>query len=160
MSGLKPWINYLEDSGIRYSHSIHPPADTALATADAERVPAAEFAKCVVFHNSQGYGMAVVPADEYVDLDKLSGILGTPGVRLATERELAQLFPDCELGAMPPFGNIYHMPVIVEFDVALNEFIAFTVGTHRDAIRMGFDDYRRLVKPVVAHIAAQEELLL
>lgn len=159
MTRLAPWLNFLDNSGVRYSHSIHPPAQTAIATADAERVSPAEFAKCVVYRSDAGFGMAVVPSDEYVDLKKLAGVLGASHLTLATEREMADLFPDCEIGAMPPFGNVYRMPVVVDYDVALNEFVAFTIGTHRDAVRMSFEDYRRLARPIVSSIAAASEML-
>ena len=158
MTGLKPWLNYLKDSGVMYSHSTHVPADTALLTASAERMPAEKFAKCVVYFSQAGFGMALVPSNEFVDLEKLAAVVGANHVRLATESELGMLFPDCELGAMPPFGNVYKLPVVVDSDVASNEFVAFTLGTHRDVVRMSFEDYRKLVQPVISAIAVTKEL--
>jgi Ala-tRNA(Pro) deacylase len=153
MTALKPWLNYLNDSGVLFSHSTHVPVETALQTADAERMPASKFAKCVVYFSESGFGMAVVPATEFVDLTKLAKIAGVSYVRLANEAELGMLFPDCDLGAMPPFGNVYRMPVVVDYHVAANEFIAFTIGTHRDVVRMSFADYRKIAQPVIASIA-------
>lgn len=158
MTGLKPWLNYLKDSGVVFSHSTHVVAETALQTASAERMPAQKFAKCVVYFSEAGFGMALVPANEFVDLEKLAAAVGANHVRLATESELGMLFPDCELGAMPPFGNIYKLPVVVDYDVAANEFIAFTLGTHHDVVRMSFEDYRKLVQPVISTIAVVNAL--
>lgn len=156
MKPLTPWLNYLQNSGVRYSHSMHPPAKTARETADAERMPAHEFAKCVVYYCEKGFGMAVVPADEFVDLGALGRLLPATYIRLANEGEIAEVFQDCELGAMPPFGNIYNMPVVVDREVAAQRFIAFTIGTHRDVIRMSFEDYERLVMPLVGSIVVSQ----
>jgi prolyl-tRNA editing enzyme YbaK/EbsC (Cys-tRNA(Pro) deacylase) len=83
MKGSVAWLNYLRDSGVRYSHSIHPRAETALETADAERMPAHEFTKCVVYFCETGFGMAVVPADQFVDLVELARLLRANFLRLA-----------------------------------------------------------------------------
>lgn len=153
MTGLKPWLNYLKDTGVMYSHSTHTLAETALQTANAERMPAGKFAKCVIYFGHAGFGMALVPSNEFVDLEKLAAVVGANHVRLASEAEMRMLFPDCEVGAMPPFGNVYRLPVVVDYDVAANEFIAFTLGTHRDVVRMSFEDYRTLTRPVISAIA-------
>jgi Ala-tRNA(Pro) deacylase len=158
MQLIRLWLDYLDRMQVRYSHSVHPVAQTALATANAERVPAHEFAKTVVYFGDNGYGIAVVPADEFVDLAKLGRLLRQSFIRLASEEELAELFPDCELGAMPPFGNFFDMPVIVDAGIA-EDFIAFTVGTHRDVVRMSFVDFQRLARPKVAAIVLQEVLV-
>ena len=94
-----------------------------------------------------GYGMAVVPGDRMLDLEGLRALLGVSRLRLATESELGELFPDCELGAMGPFGNLCGVPVYADAGLAEEETIAFNAGTHRDVIHMSFADYRRLVKP-------------
>jgi Ala-tRNA(Pro) deacylase len=158
MTLIKLWLEYLMKKGVSYSHSIHPRAQTALDTASAERVPAHEFAKTVVYFCDSGFGITVVPADKFVDLAKVARLIGTSYIRLANEVELADLFPDCELGAMPPFGDACEMPVIVDADLA-QEFIAFTIGTHRDVVRMSFGDFQRLAKPKVASIVTQEVLV-
>lgn len=158
MTGLKPWLNYLKDSGVIYSHSTHTPAETALQTANAERMPAEKFAKCVVYFSEAGFGMALVPSNEFVDLEKLAAVVGANRVRLATESEMRMLFPDCEVGAMPPFGNVYKLPVVVDYNVAANEFIAFTLGTHRDVVRMSFEDYRTLTRPIISAVAVTKNV--
>ena len=159
MSVIDLWLEYLNRKQVRYSHSIHPPARTARATADAERVPADEFAKTVVYLSSAGFGIAVVAADQFVDLAKISRVLGLSYIGLASEADLVKLFPDCELGAMPPFGDACELPVIMDAGIA-GDFIAFTIGTHRDAVRMSFADFQRLAKPTVASIAAGQPVLV
>jgi Ala-tRNA(Pro) deacylase len=158
MQLIRRWLEYLDRMQVRYSHSVHPVAQTALATANAERVPAHEFAKTVVYFSDNGYGIAVVPADQFLDMPKLGKLLRLSFIRLAGEDELAELFPSCELGAMPPFGNFFDMPVIVDAGIA-EDFIAFTIGTHKDVVRMSFADFQRLARPKVAAIVMQEVLV-
>ena len=159
MPAINFWLEYLDKMHVRYSHSIHPRAETARETADAERMPAHEFAKTVVYFSDRGFGIAVIAADQFVDLVKVCRFLGHSYIRLANEAELTKLFPDCELGAMPPFGDSYNLPVLVDAGIA-GEFIAFTLGTHRDIVRMSFADFRRLAKPQVAPIAVSQEVLV
>jgi Ala-tRNA(Pro) deacylase len=130
-------------------HHIHRPAYTAREVARAEHLAPHRMAKTVVFHSERGYGMAVLPADSYIDLFELRFVLGLDYVRLATEGELRQLFPDSEVGAMPPFGNLYGMAVYVDANLAEEDVIAFNAGTHRDVIYMRFADFRRLVRPTI-----------
>src|SRR5580704_17743804 len=101
MSVTNKWFEYLTRMRVRYSHSIHPRAEKAIETADADRIPAHALAKTVVYFGDNGFGIAVVPADQLVDLFKVGHLLGLSHIRLATEAELIRLFPDCELGAMP-----------------------------------------------------------
>jgi Ala-tRNA(Pro) deacylase len=156
---INRWLEYLDQMQIRYSHSIHARAETARETAEAERIPAHELAKTVVYFSETGFGIAAVPADELVDLVKLARLLELKYIRLAEESELAELFPDCELGAMPPLGDSCEMPVIVDAGIA-GDFIAFTIGTHRDVVRMSFADFQRLANPKVASIVVSEEALV
>jgi Ala-tRNA(Pro) deacylase len=158
MKMLRRCMECLGEHHIRYSHSIHPPAYTAREVASADRMPAHNLAKAVVYFADNGYGMVVVPADYSVDFTEVRRLLGSKQILLATETELAELFPECEVGAMPPLGNLFHMPVIVDESIAASEFIAFTAGTHRDVIHMGFGDFRRLVKPLVAAVAVKESV--
>ena len=152
---IKRWLEYLGGQGIRYSHSVHHREETAIATAEAERMPAHALAKTVVYKGDTGFGLAVVAADELVDLEKVRRLLGLSHIRLAREEELARLFPDCELGAMPPFGDGSEMPVIVDTAMA-RDFIAFTIATHRDVVRIRFSDFALLANPKVATIALSE----
>jgi Ala-tRNA(Pro) deacylase len=143
----------LDASGLSYTHHVHPLGFTAREVAAAEHIPAHEMAKVVVFVGDHGYGMAVLCADSMVDVMELRAALGLQRLRLATESELAELFPDCELGAMPPFGNLFGMPVYVDTRVAGEEIIAFNAGTHRDVVLMRFRDFQNLVKPQSLHFA-------
>jgi Ala-tRNA(Pro) deacylase len=154
---IKLWLEYLTRMQVRYSHSVHPRAQTARETANVERVPAHEFAKTVVYYGDNGFGIAVVPADEFVNLARVASTLGLAYIRLANEVELSELFPDCELGAMPPFGDACEMPVIVDAAIA-QTYIAFTIGTHRDVVRMSFADFERIARPKIASIVTQEVL--
>lgn len=158
MTFLNRLTRYLDAKGIRYSHSIHAPAQTALSVAKAERMPAHEFAKTVVYFGDNGYGMAVVPADEMVDLQEARQLFGLSFIRMADESELKELFPDCELGAMPPFGTFHDLPVAVDTQIAHRKFIVFTAGTHRDVIRMSFEDFQHLVRPKVGSFSISEVL--
>jgi Ala-tRNA(Pro) deacylase len=149
---LNHWLEYLDQNRIRYSHSVHRRAETALETAAAERMPPHDLAKTVVYAADNGFGIAVVPGDKLVDLPEIARLLGSTRMRLADEGELAEIFPDCELGAMPPFGQPYNMPVLLDAGLAAREFIAFVIGTHSDVVRMSMADYRKLVRPLVGDL--------
>lgn len=144
---------FLDQNQTQYTHTVHPLAYTAKEVASAEHVPAREVAKTVVFLSENGYGMAVLTADSVVDLEQLRQDLGLARLRLATEAELAELFPSCELGAMPPFGNLFGLPVYVDARLAGEDMIAFNAGTHRDVIHMHFRDFNALVNPAVVPFA-------
>jgi Ala-tRNA(Pro) deacylase len=152
MPAIDRWIKYLDRMQIHYSHSTHPWSRTALETASAENVPPRELAKIVVYWAENGFGFAVVTADQFVDLPKVARLLGLSKIRLATKVELARLFPNCEIGAMPPFGNEFEFPVIVDASVT-GDYIALPLVTHRDVVRMRFGDFQRLAKPVIGVIA-------
>jgi Ala-tRNA(Pro) deacylase len=143
----------LDDAHVEYTHHAHPTAFTARELAHAEHVPEHQVAKTVVFWSEEGFGMAVLPADSLVDLQELRVNLGFDRLRLATEREMVDLFPDCELGAMPPFGNLFGLPVYADGSLAGEMSIAFHAGTHRDVIYMRFQDFEALAKPRLVQFA-------
>jgi Ala-tRNA(Pro) deacylase len=116
----------------------------------AEHLPPAEVAKTVVIHSEIGYAMLVVPGNQLVDFQEVRVELGLQQLRMATEHELASLFPDCELGAMPPVGQLYMLPVYLDAAMAEERLIAFNGGTHRDVIHMLTAEFRRIVRPVIA----------
>ncbi len=132
----------------RTPHTVmsHAVAYTAQAAAAVMHVSGKEVAKTVVVRAGEKTALAVLPAACHVNLDRLGQLLGNP-VRLATEQEFSDLFPDCELGAMPPFGQLYNLPVYVDETLAADEEIVFNAGTHRDAIRMRYADFVRLATP-------------
>jgi Ala-tRNA(Pro) deacylase len=145
--------DFLDEKQVAYTHTVHPLAYTAREVASAEHIPPREVAKVVVFLGEHGYGMAVLPADSVVDLEQLRLDLGLARLRLATEAELGELFPGCELGAMPPLGNLFGMPVYVDGRLAGEDMIAFNGGTHRDVVHMHYADFERLVNPMVVPFA-------
>jgi Ala-tRNA(Pro) deacylase len=143
----------LDNSGTQYVHTVHEPAYTARQVARAEDIRPHQCAKAIVFQGDTGYGMLVLPADSYVDFQDLAYELGLTNVRLATEAELMTLFPDSEVGAMPPFGNLYGLPVYVDASLAEEDVIAFNAGTHRDAVYMRFADFDKLVDPRITYFS-------
>ncbi len=149
MTTLQSCLNYLNAHGIRYAHTMHSPAYTAEEVAAAEHIPAHRMAKNVIFRSADGYVMVVVPADSYVDSERLRIAIGVPAIRKAEERELYLLFQNAELGAMPPLGTLFGLPVYLDREIADQEFIAFNAGTHRDVIHMRVSDFQDLVRPVV-----------
>ncbi len=153
MAALRKLIEFLDQNHIDYTHTEHPLAYTAREVASAEHVPAREVAKTVVFLSELGYGMAVLPADTVVNLEELRQDLGLTRLRLATEAELGELFASCELGAMPPFGNLFGLPVYVDGRMATEDMITFNAGTHRDVIHMHFNDFQTLVNPAIIPFA-------
>lgn len=153
MTTLERCLDFLDRSRIWYAHTKHSLAFTAVEVAFAEHLSPHKLAKTVVYAGAQGYGLAVVPADCLIDMQTLGAFLNDPGLRLASEQELGQLFPECELGAMPPLGNLFHLPVIVDTGISEQEFIAFNAGTHLDVIHMSYGDYVRLANPAVGKFA-------
>jgi len=148
--------SFLDENKVQYTLMSHSPAYTAQAAAATLHVPGKELAKTVVLRAGEEALLAVLPASFHVDLKKLGGVAGKT-VRLATEQEFGDLFPDCELGAMPPFGSLYNLSVFVDESLAADEEIVFNAGTHRDAIRMRYADFARLAKPTVTSLAARRK---
>lgn len=137
------------DRKIPYKVVTHPEAFTAQQVAQATRVPGRSFAKSVMVSVDGKIWMAVVPATERVDLARLQGCLGAKKARLATESEFSPLFADCDLGAMPIFGSLYGIPVLVSHELTENEEIAFTAGTHRDVVQLRVADFLAAEAPRV-----------
>ena len=143
---------FLDENQILYSVLTHTTAYTAQGAAATMQISGKELAKSVVLWAGEEMILAVLPAPNHVRLEKLAAEVGK-SVRLATEQEFSSLFPDCELGAMPPFGSLYNLPVYVDESLAADEAIVFNAGTHRDAIRMRYDDFVHLAKPRVCSFA-------
>ncbi len=145
---------FLETNAVRYDVRSHPTAYTAQQVANEEHIPGREMAKVVMVRDDGGYLMAVLPAPHHVGLDRLEKAAGRTGLRLATEPEFAGLFPGCEPGAMPPFGNLFGIPVWVDETLARDEEIAFNGGNHQQTVHMKYTDFVRLVQPRVASLRA------
>lgn len=144
----------LERHGVTYTVVPHLPAFTAQETAHQLHIPGREIAKVVVVRHGGTLSLAVLPAQARVDLDRLGAALRDP-VELASETEIAAAFPDCELGAMPPFGSLYGLKTYVDESLTRDRQIAFNAGSHSEAVRMSFEDYRRLAAPVVLWFASE-----
>ena len=140
---------FLDSHGVRYVSIQHSVAFTASEVAESVHVKGRDFAKTVIVKMGSVMAMVVLPASRRIVLYDLREMLGSVELRLATEAEFKGAFPDCELGAMPPFGNLYGLPVYVEASLADEAEIAFNAGTHREVIQMAYEDFAGLVKPVV-----------
>lgn len=142
---------YLDEHHIRYVSLKHSPAFTAQEVAAAAHIPGREVAKVVVVKLDGELALVVLPAPEMVRMKHLKAETGASRVDLASEDEFKGRFPDCEVGAMPPFGNLYDLETFVEESLTKDEDFAFNAGTHTDLIRMSFADYQDLVNPRVLH---------
>lgn len=147
---------YLDENNVKYKVIKHPVAYTAQEIAAAAHIPGERLAKTVMVKIDGKMAMAVIPAPERVSFELLMEQAGASKVELANEKEFKELFPDCDLGAMPPFGNLYDIPVYASKKLGDEIEIAFCGGEHGELIRMSFDDFKRLVKPKLLDISWAE----
>ena len=145
---------YLAEKHVPYTRATHRLAYSAQGVAAAQHVAGRKVAKAVILKTEDQFLMVVLPAPMKVDLYLLREELPFKHLELADEWEFGRLFPDCQLGAMAPFGNLYGLPVYVEESLAREDEIVFNAGTHVDTIRMKYKDFDRLVGPTVIHAAA------
>ncbi len=139
--------DFLDKEKVKYVTISHSPAFTAQEIAEASHVPGKELAKTVVVKIDGRMSMIVIPATEHVKLHAIKEALGAAEVELASESEFKNSFPDCETGAMPPFGNLYDMPVFVSQSLREDEQIAFNAGSHSELVRLAYAEFERLVEP-------------
>ncbi len=144
----------LEQKGIRYELIPHPATYTAQGTAAAAHVPGKEMAKTVIIRVDGNLAMALLPAAYHMDLVLFRKQADADEVRLAREEEFSHIFPNCETGAQPPFGNLYGLTVYADEALAQDEYIAFNAGSHRELMRLRWADFVELVKPTVLAFAA------
>lgn len=154
MAKMSDLLKYLNLTGVQYQVINHVPAFSAHSVALAAHVPDCELAKTLLVRADEQYWMVVLPADHHVDQKSLKHALEAKHVSLATEEELAVFFPDCDVGAMPPFGKLYALPVIIDKSLTEDECIVFNACTHTQSVKMKFADYERLVRPIVAELSA------
>jgi len=147
---------YFRESSTPFQVQHHATAYTAQRVAESEHIPGKLMAKAVMVFADGRAVMLVLPADYRVHLGKAAAALGATDVRLAHEDEFASAFPDCEIGAMPPLGNLYGMPVYVDRSLTEDETIVFRAGTHSDTMSIKYVDYERLVHPSVADLALHD----
>lgn len=146
---VKKLREYLDQNGIRYVVITHSLAYTAQEVAASSHISGKELAKTVVIRIDGSLAMAVLPASYQIDFHLLTKCLGVGHIELASEQEFKDRFPDCELGAMPPFGNLYGMSVYVDDTLREDDEIAFDAGSHTEVIKLSYSDYERLVNPKI-----------
>ena len=144
---LKKLKEYLDSQKIKYVSITHSPAFTAMEVAESAHIPGHELAKTVIVKLDGVLAMAVLPSTSKVDLNILRESVGATEAKLATEPEFQSLFPDCETGAMPPFGNLYGLDVFVAPRLAEDDQIAFNAGSHTEVMKLAYKEFERLVKP-------------
>jgi Ala-tRNA(Pro) deacylase len=145
---------FLDEHHVRYVTIQHSKAYTAQDVAAKTHISGKEIAKTVIVKLGGKMVMAVVPASRKVDLEHLREVVGAQSAVLATEAEFKDRFPGCEVGAMPPFGNLYGLDVWVDESLRDDEEIAFNAGTHTELVRLAYADFERLVKPKVREFAS------
>jgi Ala-tRNA(Pro) deacylase len=151
---LEKLRNFLNRHKIKYLMIRHSPAYTAQEIAASAHVSGNEMAKTVMVKVDGKMAMAVLPASHKVDFGLLKMVTGATDVELATEQEFANLFPGCELGAMPPFGNLFDMEVYAAESLAEDEEIFFNAGSHSELMKLAYRDFERLVEPRVVTLSA------
>jgi Ala-tRNA(Pro) deacylase len=150
----KQLVDCLDENKVSYEILHHPEAVSAQRIAQAEHVKGRYHAKVVIVKSGDEHLMTVLPADHHIDLKKVAEAIGKP-VSLSNEEEFKSLFPDCAVGAMPPFGNLYGLPTYVDKSLAEQDYIVFEAGTHSDAIKISYRDYDKIVKPNVNDLAVK-----
>ena len=148
---------HLEKTHIKYSLVSHVPARSSQYAASLLHRPGKEVAKTVVLRAGKRVLLAVLPGSYHINLEKLAAVAGAP-VELVGERECYKLFPDCQPGAIPPFGEVYGLPVYLDGTLSENPEIVFCAGTLSDGIRMGNADFVRLAKPRICSFAEKGEI--
>jgi Ala-tRNA(Pro) deacylase len=144
---------YLDEKNIKYMLISHSPAFTAQEIAGSAHIPGKELAKTVMVKVDDKMIMTVLPAMYKINFDTLQKKVGADSVELASEEEFQDLFPGCELGAMPPFGNLYGMSTLIDKSLTEDEEIVFNACSHRELVKLKFDDFIKLVKPEIEEFA-------
>ncbi len=148
---------FLDSHNVKYVTISHSRAFTAQETATSAHIPGKELAKTVMVKMNGKMAMAVLPASSKVDFDILKKATGSATIEIANEKEFKDLFPDCEIGAMPPFGNLYGMEVFVAKSLTEDKEIAFNAGSHRELVKLTYKDFEKLVKPKVITFSVERK---
>jgi Ala-tRNA(Pro) deacylase len=151
---------FLDSHRVKYVSMTHSPAYTAQEIASLAHIRGEEFAKTVIVKIDGAMVMAVLPASYQVDLPVIQAVAHGKSIALASEKEFRDRFPECETGAMPPFGQLYGMPVYADESLTRDQEIAFSAGTHHEVVRLAYKDFARLVQPRVAAFSTAGELAL
>jgi len=144
---VKKLKEFLDTNHVKYVTITHSKAYTAQEVAATSHVPGKALAKVVIVELDGEMAMAVLPANRKIVLQDLREITGSAQVRFVAEEKFKDRFPDCEIGAMPPFGNLYGMDVYAAESLAENDEIAFNAGSHEEIMKLPFRDFERLVQP-------------
>jgi Ala-tRNA(Pro) deacylase len=144
---------FLDSRHVRYMTITHSPAYSAQMIAASTHTPGQEFAKTVIMKLDGRMAMAVLPACNLINVDHLKELAGASRAELAPEEEFQDIFTECEVGAMPPFGNLYGLEVFVDEALTDDQEIAFNAGSHRELVRMAYRDFERLATPKVARFS-------
>jgi Ala-tRNA(Pro) deacylase len=144
---------FLDSQQVPYVVVSHSVAYTAQGIAALTHIPGSQLAKTVIVKVDGALAMAVVPAPYHVDLKQIKISLHAKSVEIASEAEFKSCFPDCETGAMPPFGNLYKMAVLADESLSRQKEIAFNAGSHRELVRMAWKDFETVVKPNLIKLA-------
>lgn len=152
MAISKKLKDLFEKERVPYEMLEHPAAFTAMEIAGAQHIPGRQMVKSVLVNADGKFYLSVLPAIHYLDLEKFKEILGAKTVQLAREEDMARLFPDFEVGAAPPFGQLVGVPVYVDKILDEDNDIVFNAGTHTDMVKIKFQDFKRLAKPHLADI--------
>ena len=144
---------FLDENHVKYVVVSHSKAYTAQEVAAALHIKGKILVKSIIVKSDGEYAMVVLSADCRINFDMLKTVLGKDNVGLASEEDFKSLFPECEIGAMPPFGNLYDLKVYMAESLLEDEEIAFNAGTHTEVIRVSMEDYKRLANPEVAKIS-------
>ncbi|MEJ2314871.1 MAG: YbaK/EbsC family protein [Nitrospirota bacterium] len=147
---------FLDSNNVKYSTISHSTSYTAQEIAASTHIPGKEMAKTVMAKLDGKMAMVVLPASYWVDFGKLKEATGAKKAELATEEEFKDAFPECDVGAMPPFGNLYGLEVYVAQSLAEDEYIAFNAGSHSEVIRLKYKDFERLAKPKKLSVSVKQ----
>ena len=138
---------FLDANRVKYATISHSAAYTAAEVAQSAHIKGRHLAKSVILKADDRFLIMVVPASHRVDLDALKQVIGADDLELSSEKEFKDLFPTCELGALPPFGKLYGLDVYVADCLAGERLVSFCAGTHSELIQMEFKDFQRLAEP-------------
>jgi len=145
--------SFLDSNHVKYKTITHSPEYTAQEVAASAHIPGKELAKTVIVKVDGEFAMAVLPATTHLSLSRLRTAAGAGDAEIASEDEFEKLFPDCELGAMPPFGNLYDMPVFAAEQLTEDDQIAFNAGSHSELVQLAYSDFDKLVHPKVVALS-------
>ncbi|MFN8007807.1 MAG: YbaK/EbsC family protein [Terriglobia bacterium] len=153
-------LDYLDQNKVWYVRMSHPRAYTAQEIAAVQHIPGSEMAKTIILKADEDFVMMVVPATKRIAIETLKEKLPYREITFATEYEFAWLFPDSEVGAMPPFGNLYDLTVYVDKSLSTHKEIVFNAGTHAETIRMLYKDFEALVRPKIIDLFSSRHNVL